>query len=146
MKWGRVAQSIGILDNYILYPTHPQANILPWNTENRTNMSHCKPEIILQRDDFVLTRCHQCQRVGMMYGQCMLSFNSKNFNGFCRYLEELQFEDDHKPFYDGIDRIIIESYHQNIQFALKEEEFYQLKDFLLEAHLQLQVQEILNKH
>ncbi|MDN3671041.1 hypothetical protein QWY93_17135 [Echinicola jeungdonensis] len=109
-------------------------------------MSQCKPEIILQKDDFVLTRCTECQRVGMMFGQCMVSFEQKDFNGFCRYLEELEFEEDHKPFYDGIDPIIVETFHTNIQLTLKEEEFYQLKGLLIEAHLQLQVQELFKNH
>ncbi|GGZ32203.1 hypothetical protein GCM10007049_27020 [Echinicola pacifica] len=108
-------------------------------------MDYCKPEIILMKNQFILTRCEHCGRIGMMFGQCMASFSMMDFKGFCRYIEELDFEGDYSPFYDGLDRIVVETYHQDIQFTLLEEEFYRLKDCLGEAQIQLQIDDLLRK-
>lgn len=79
----------------------------------------------------------------MMYEQCMLSFSQVDFRGFCRYMDDLSFDSDFSPFYDGVDRIIIETFHMDIQFTLMEEEFYRLKGFLQEARMQLQIEKLL---
>ncbi len=99
----------------------------------------------MMKDNFILTRCEHCGRIGLMYGQCMLSFSKVDFRGFCRYIEDLTFESDHSPFYDEVDRIVIETYHMDIQFTLKEEEFYRLKGSLNEAQMQLQIDDLLRK-
>jgi len=106
-------------------------------------MNYCKTEVILLKEGFILTRCEHCGRIGMMYKQCMVSFSALDFRGFCRYIEDLGFESDFSPFYDGVDRIIIETFHMDIQFTLLEEEFYRLKDCLQEAQMQLKIEDLL---
>ncbi|WP_200977544.1 hypothetical protein [Echinicola sp. 20G] len=106
-------------------------------------MNYCKPEIIVMKEDFILTQCEHCGRIGMMYGQCMVSFSRLDFKGFCLYIDELSFEGDFSPFYDGVDRIVLETYHMDIQFTLLEEEFYRLKGCLQEAQMQLQIYDLL---
>ncbi|QDH80540.1 hypothetical protein FKX85_16425 [Echinicola soli] len=108
-------------------------------------MNYCNPEVILMKNNFILTRCEHCGRIGLMYGQCMLSFSKVDFTGFCRYIDDLSFEGDHSPFYDGVDRIVIETYHMDIQFTLMEEEFYRLKSCLSDAQVQFQIEDLLKK-
>lgn len=99
-------------------------------------MSSCKPEIIYEGKSFVLTQCRDCGRLGMLYGQCMLSFDEHSLGAFLKYMRRLDFEREKLRFYDGRDRVVIETYHPDVQFCLEEDEFYRLKAFLLEGENQ----------
>jgi len=108
-------------------------------------MSSCQSEIIYQNEDFIFTRCVDCCRMGMMYKQAMISFDEMNFDAFQRYLGRMEFEEEKYPFFDGLDRIVIETYHPDVQFTLLEEEFYRLKANVMEAAAQLQLIELIRK-
>ncbi|WP_339717423.1 DUF6686 family protein [Cyclobacterium amurskyense] len=108
-------------------------------------MSACKTEIIYQNKDFIFTKCMDCSRMGLMYHQVMIGFDEINFSAFIRYLKQLDFETYKYPCIDGIDRVIIETYHQDIQFSFSEEEFYTLKTGVIEANEQLQLIEMIRK-
>lgn len=100
-------------------------------------MSSCQTEIIYQNDDFVFTRCPDCGRMGLMYRQAMIAFDELNFDAFRRYMLRLDFEQEKYPFFDGLDRVAIETYHPDVQFTLLEEEFYRLQAFVIEANINL---------
>ncbi|MFD2034995.1 DUF6686 family protein [Belliella marina] len=108
-------------------------------------MSECNTEVILMKDGFILTRCEHCDRICLMYQQFMIRLNSQDFGAFMRYIEHMEFESHYFPFYDGIDRIVLETYHPDIQFTLMEEEFYMLKAYLQEAKMHLQIAELLKQ-
>lgn len=95
------------------------------------------------KDGFILTRCECCDRIGMMYHQFMFSFSPLDFKAFNRYMEAMSFENNYSPFHDGVDRVVIETYHFDIQVTLKEEEFYRFKSCLQEAQIKLQIYDIL---
>ncbi len=102
-------------------------------------MSYCKTELVYQNEEFVFTRCTDCCRMGLMYKQAMISFDELNFDAFSRYMERMDFEEEKQVFMDGSERIVIETYHQDVQFSLLEEEFYRLKAYVMEASVQLQL-------
>jgi len=102
-------------------------------------MSSCQAEIIYQNDDFIFTRCQDCGRMGLMYKQAMIAFDELNFDAFRRYMLRLDFEQEKYPFFDGLDRVVIETYHPDVQFTLLEEEFYRLKACVIEANVNLQL-------
>ncbi|UCS92841.1 hypothetical protein KZP23_19545 [Echinicola marina] len=106
-------------------------------------MNYCSPEVLMMKDDFILTRCEHCGRMGMMFGQCMVGFSEIDFKGFCLYIDELSFDGNYSPFYDGVDRIVLETYHMDIQFSLLEEDFYRLKSYLQEAQVQIKINDLL---
>lgn len=108
-------------------------------------MAACRTEIIYQNEDFVFTKCSDCDRMGLMFKQAMISFDELNFNAFCRYLHQMDFEFEKVPFVDGLDRVVIETYHPDVQFLLLEEEFYRLKAYVLEVNAQLQLLELIRK-
>lgn len=108
-------------------------------------MSFCRTEIIYQHEDFVFTKCTDCGRMGLMYKQVMISFDDVNFDAFCRYIKRMEFEYEKYPFFDGMDRVVIETYHSDVQFTLLEEEFYRLKASVIEANAQLQLLELIRK-
>jgi hypothetical protein len=102
-------------------------------------MMSCEPEVVLMKEGFILTRCNHCNRIGMMHRQFMISFGPLDFDAFCRYVERLDFQDHACPFFDDVDRMVIETYHMDIQFTLTEEEFYRFKGHIEEARFQLQL-------
>ncbi|WP_186756655.1 hypothetical protein [Echinicola salinicaeni] len=106
-------------------------------------MNNCSPEVLMMKGDFILTRCEHCGRMVMMYGQCMVGFSEIDFKGFCLYIGGISFEGDYSPFYDGVDRIVLETYHMDIQFSLLEEDFYRLKSYLQEAQVQIKINDLL---
>ena len=108
-------------------------------------MSGCRTEIIYQNEDFVFTKCTDCDRMGLVYKQAMISFDELNFDAFRRYMERMEFEFEKYPFFDGLDRVVIETYHPDVQFTLLEEEFYRLKANVIEANAQLQLIEMIRK-
>lgn len=108
-------------------------------------MSYCNTEIVCQSEDFIFTRCTDCGRMGLMYKQAMISFDEMNFDAFCRYMERMEFEYEKYSFFDGLDRVVIETYHPDVQFTLLEEEFYRLKANVIEANAQLQLIEMIRK-
>jgi hypothetical protein len=108
-------------------------------------MSACHTEIIYQNDGFSFTRCQDCGRMGLMYRQAMIAFDEPNFDAFRRYLLRLDFEKEKYPFFDGLDRVVIETYHPDVQFTLLEEEFYRLKACVIEANTQLRLLDMIRK-
>ncbi|MFC5625932.1 DUF6686 family protein [Algoriphagus winogradskyi] len=108
-------------------------------------MSSCKTEIVYQTEDFVFTKCADCDRMGLMYKQAMMSFDALNYNAFCSYLDRMEFEFEKYPFFDGFDRVVIETYHPDVQFTLLEEEFYRLKANVIEANAQLELIEMIRR-
>ena len=108
-------------------------------------MSVCKTEIIYQNYDFIFTKCVDCARMRLMYHQVMIGFDEINFAAFIRYLKQLDFELYKFPCLDGVDRVFIETYHQDIQLTFSEEEFYKLKADAIEANEQLQLLEMIRK-
>lgn len=108
-------------------------------------MSTCRAEIIYQNEAFVFTKCTDCDRMGLIYKQAMISFDELNFNAFCRYIMRMEFEHEKYPFFDGLDRVVIETYHPDVQFTLLEEEFYRLKANVIEANAQLQLNEMIRR-
>lgn len=108
-------------------------------------MSTCKTEVIYQNRDFIFTKCVDCCRMGLMYHQVMIGFDEVNFAAFIRYLKQIDFDYYKFPCMDGIDRVIIETYHQDIQFSFSEEEFYHLRACAIEANEQLELIEIIRK-
>ena len=87
-------------------------------------MSTCKTEVIYQNQDFIFTKCVDCCRMGLMYHQVMIGFDEVNFAAFIRYLKQIDFDYYKFPCMDGIDRVIIETYHQDIQFSFSEEDIW----------------------
>lgn len=108
-------------------------------------MSVCQTEIIYQKDDFVFTKCIDCSRMVMMYKQAMISFDELNFDSFYRYMEQMDFEENKYLFFDGLERLVIETYHSDVQFTLLEEDFYRLKANIIETDFQLQWLEIIKE-
>lgn len=108
-------------------------------------MSACRTEVIYQNEDFVFTKCSDCDRLGLMFKQAMISFDELNFNAFCRYMERMEFEFEKYSFFDGLDRVLIETYHPDVQFTLLEEDFYRLKANVIEANAQLHLLELIRK-
>ncbi|UZD22882.1 hypothetical protein PBT90_05550 [Algoriphagus halophytocola] len=108
-------------------------------------MSSCRTEIIYQNEEFVFTKCTDCGRMGLMYKQAMISFDELNFNAFCRYMERMEFDYEKYSFFDGHDRVVIETYHPDVQFTLLEEEFYRLKANVIEANAQLKLLELIRR-
>lgn len=108
-------------------------------------MAACQTEVIYQTDDFVFTKCVDCSRMGLMYKQAMISFDLLNFDAFSRYLNRMEFHHEKFLFFDGMDRVVIETYHPDVQFTLLEEEFYQLKANIIEVNAQLQLIEMIRK-
>jgi hypothetical protein len=47
-------------------------------------------------------------------------------------------------FFDGVPRIILATYHMDIQISLKEQEFYLLRQYLYETQLRWQIHNSLN--
>ena len=99
-------------------------------------MSACKTEVVYEDEGFVLTQCRDCGRIGMLHGQCMLAFDFYGFRSFFNYINSMDFEHNKLPFFDGVDRVIIETYHPDIQFCLDEFDFFKLKAFLVEGEQQ----------
>lgn len=108
-------------------------------------MSKCNTEVILMKDGFILTHCEHCDTFCLLYQQFMIRLNSCDFGSFMRYIEHLEFESHCLPFYDGIDRIVLETFHSEIQFTLKEEEFYMLKAYIHEVKIQFQIAELMKQ-
>lgn len=102
-------------------------------------MGTCEPDVVLIKDGFILTRCSHCDRIGMMHQQFMMSFGPLDFDAFCRYVARMNFQEHACPFFDHVDRVVVETYHMDIQFTLTEEEFYRFKAYVSEASLQLQI-------
>ena len=107
-------------------------------------MKSCETEIIFMKEAFIITYCPHCERIGMLFGQSMLSFHINDFRAFCRYVERMDFEAHRSPFFDGVSRIILETYHMDIQISLKEEEFDTLRKYLYETQLRLRIYNSLN--
>lgn len=107
-------------------------------------MKQCETEIIFLKEEYIITYCSHCQRVGMLFGQSMLSFHINDFRAFCRYVQKLDFETHYSPFFDGMPRIILVTYHMDIQISLKEQEFYVLREYLYETQLRLRIHNSLN--
>ncbi len=108
-------------------------------------MSVCQVEIIYQNEDFVFTKCPDCGRMGLMYKQAMIAFDEPNFDAFRRYILRMEFEYEKYPFFDGLDRVVIETYHPDVQFTLLEEEFYRLKACVIEANNHLKLIDMIRK-
>lgn len=108
-------------------------------------MSLCQTEIIYESEGFVLTRCVDCGRLGMLFGQGMLCFDQANFEAFMNYMDKMIFEADKMQFYDDRDRVMIETYHPDVHFCLVEEEFYRLKAALAEVKLQLNILDLIRQ-
>lgn len=108
-------------------------------------MSACHTEIIYQNEDFVFTRCQDCGRMGLMYRQAMIAFDELNFDAFRRYMLRMDFDEEKYPFFDGLDRVVIETYHPDVQFTLLEEEFYRLKAGVIEADNHLKLIEMIRR-
>jgi hypothetical protein len=102
-------------------------------------MSSCQTEVIYHNNDFVFTRCLDCGRMGMMYRQAMIAFDEASFESFQKYLLRMDFDQEKYPFFDGLDRVVIETYHPDVQFTLLEEEFYRLKALVIEANTNLKL-------
>jgi hypothetical protein len=108
-------------------------------------MSNCNTEVILMKDGFILTHCEDCDTFCLMYQQFMIRLNSYDFSSFLRYVDHLEFDSHSFPFYDGIDRMVLETYHAEIQFTLKEEEFYMFKAYLDEVKIHFQIAELMKQ-
>ncbi|WP_353959788.1 DUF6686 family protein [Belliella kenyensis] len=97
------------------------------------------------REGFILTRCEHCDKYSLLYNQIMIQMNALDFEAFTQYVSYIEFELHYFPFFDGIDRVLLETFDPSIQFTLKEEEFYRLKGFLEEAKIQLAISSLLKQ-
>ena len=57
----------------------------------------------------------------------------------------MEFEFEKYSFLDGLDRLVVETYHPDVQFTLLEEDFYRLKANVIEANAQLQFLEMIRR-
>ncbi len=106
-------------------------------------MPACHLEVVYKYGDFIMTRCADCGRIDMLYRQCMLSFDGYSLRSFLNYMEQRNFENEKFPFDDHEDRIIIETYHPDVQICLVEGEFYCLLACLKEAKIQFEMLELI---
>ena len=103
----------------------------------------CKPEIILNGTYFNVSQCSCCKRIGLYYKNLLVGFNPDEFTRFARLFSEIDFKLSACRFPDGLDHIVVNTCHNDIQFNFTEAEFDEFRDILQKALIILKANEII---
>ena len=103
----------------------------------------CSPEIILNGEHFNVSQCSCCQRIGLYYKNLLVGFNPEEFMLFAKLFSAVDFSTSALRFPDGVDHIVINTCHQDIQFNFTEVEFEEFRDMLQKALLILRANHVL---
>lgn len=102
----------------------------------------CSPEIILNGEHFNVSQCTCCQRIGLYYKNLLVGFNPEEFMLFGRLFSAVDFSVSALRFPDGVDHIVINTCHQDIQFNFTEVEFEEFREILQKALIILRANDI----
>lgn len=108
-------------------------------------MSQCKPNILVEDKHFNIAQCSCCQRIGLYYHNLLVGFNFKDFITWADSVLKVDFTKNAYLFPDGEMQLIINTCHQDIQFAFTKKEFLKLKEGLSQALLILEAQNLVNQ-
>ena len=103
---------------------------------------HCRPVIILDGEHFNVSQCAGCQRVGLHYHNLLVGFDPEQFEVFSDSFAKIDFKASAVKFPNGLERIIVNTCHQDIQFCFSETEFEEFRDLLQQALIILDARQI----
>lgn len=103
----------------------------------------CNPEMLLNGTYFNVSQCTGCQRIGLYYKNLLVGFNPEEFIRFGRLFSDIDFKLAASRFPDGLDHIVVNTCHQDIQFTFTEAEFEEFRDIMQKALIILKANQII---
>ncbi|MEM6843324.1 MAG: DUF6686 family protein [Bacteroidota bacterium] len=108
-------------------------------------MSPCEPHILYQEHRICIAQCKHCRRISLYYANLLAGFSPESFEGFCRNVQNTDFDEFGMLFPEGEKNIVLQTCHCDIQFTFTRHEYEQLRHALAESQLLLQVQQVLHQ-
>ena len=103
---------------------------------------HCRPVIVLDGEHFNVSRCAGCERIGLHYRNLLVGFDPEQFEAFSTSICNIDFKSSAVKFPNGLEHIIVNTCHQDIQFCFTQEEFEEFQEVLQQALIILDARQI----
>ncbi len=107
---------------------------------------NCKPEIILEGEDFNISRCAGCHRIGLYYKNLLVGFDQQEFWAFCRSFLAIDFDASSIIFPDDQRHILTNTCHPDIQFTFNLAGFKEFSSMLQQSMIMLEARSILQQN
>lgn len=104
----------------------------------------CKPELIVNGKFFNVTQCTDCRRIGLYYKNLLVGFKHEEFLRFGRLFGEIDFKASALRFPDGVDHVVVNTCHEDIQFNFTATEFVEFQDIIQKALIILKANDIIS--
>ena len=100
-------------------------------------------ETLFEQDNFIVSKCHNSGKVGLLYQNMLVAFDEIDFDQFIAGFDKINFFQESIIFPDRTAKIVLETSHNNIQFCLEEDEFQEMRNMINQVGLLLEARKLI---
>jgi hypothetical protein len=93
----------------------------------------CEAKTLSQRGITMVSQCLQCKTINVWQNNLLLNFTPQQFADFRQFIADLDFDERSHPFPDRMDRAVLKTPVDHINFTFTLAEWEDLKDAMDEA-------------
>jgi hypothetical protein len=93
----------------------------------------CEAKTLSKCGVTMVSQCLQCKTINIWHNNVLLNFTPQQFVDFRKFINDLDFDDRSHPFPDMMDRAVLKTPVEHINFTFTLEEWEDLKEAMDEA-------------
>jgi hypothetical protein len=99
----------------------------------------CETRMLSKKGAATISQCIECRTVYIWHRNLVLNFSESQFADFKNFARDMDFEERCLPFPDGLERAVVRTPHNDINFAFTMDEWENLNGAIDEAGYMLEV-------